>query len=185
MKFDRDVIDRISADTPNHDLTLKALQVREAANQSRQWGLGHVVTGLRNVVQNPNPTYRVAIQRNVDELAQATGLFFTFSIWDEAFSRDETVDVLDNHLDADREQTFRAYRHMRHSAAHFYNGRRAEQSAKDYAAFDAQMQGTQPFQGVTFDADTLDISASHVGWSCLDYIHDTATHLVGKLANDR
>lgn len=47
--------------------------------------------------------------------------------------------------------------------AHFYNGHRAKQSAKDYAAFDAQKQGTQPFQGVTFEADKLDISTSHVG----------------------
>ncbi|UWQ05511.1 hypothetical protein [Aliiroseovarius crassostreae] len=185
MQFDRPVIDTIPADTPNYELTLKTLQVREAASQSRQWGLGHVISGLRNSVQNSNPTIRAAIQRNVDELAQATGLFFSFSIWDEAFEGNETADILANHLDIDREQMFRAYRHMRNSAAHFYNGRRAMRSQLDYAAFDAQMNGTQPFQSVSFDADSIDISASNVGWSSLDFIHDTATHLFGRFANNR
>ena len=185
MKFDQNVTDRIPADTPNYELTLKTLQVREAVSQSKQWGIGHVMSGLRNSVQNSNPTYREGVQRNVDELAQATGLFFAFSIWDEAFTRDETADILDNHLDTDKAQTFRAYRHMRHSAAHFYNGKRAKQNAKDCAAFDAHMSGAQKFQGVTYDPDTLDIAESNVGWDCLDFLHEVATHLFGKFANGR
>ena len=185
MKFDKEVIGNIPYDTPNYEQTLRVLQVREAVSQSKQWGIGHVMSGLRNSVQNPNPTYRERVQRNVDELAQATGLFFAFSIWDEAFTRDETADILQNHLGTNREQTFRAYRHMRHSAAHFYNGKRAKQNRRDYSAFNAIMQGAQPFQGVSFDADTLDIAESNVGWNCLDFLHEVATHLFGKFANNR
>ena len=184
MKFDKPVIAAIPANTPNRDLTLKTLQILEAVRQSRQWGLGNLVTGVRNIVENPNPTYRAAIQRNVDELAQAAGLFFAFSIWDEAFSGEETRDILENQLDNDIALTFRAYRHMRNSAAHFYNGKRATRSQLDYNAFDSVMQGPQPFQKVIWDADSIDIAESFVGWQCSDFFEQVATLLFGKFAND-
>lgn len=185
MKFLQPVTSNISKDIPNYKLTLKSIQVMEAMRQINQYGFGHVLTGLRHSVENKDPEYRKLIQNNVDELTQGFAVLYVFSVWDASFEREETAELLKNHMSPHDARKFRAFRHVRHSVAHFYSGKRATQNELDYQAFDDQMQGTNSFPNLLWDADNIDLTKAQVGGDAWTFITDLSTRLADKLANSR
>lgn len=178
-----DLIDTIPTDTPNFDLTLAALKLRQAMQLLDQHGLGHVLSGLRNSVQNNNPVIRAAIQSNVDEIMQAYAVVYYFSVWDHLFDQAASSDILDNWATKDEVKRFRAFKHIRHSAAHSFSGHRARQCR---AAFENVMQSSQPFTGLNWNTqdDTIDLSKSQIAFDCRNFFNDFATKIAGRLMNN-
>ncbi len=156
--------------------------VRDAMCQALQWGLGNILTAAPTLAQHNNSEIRAQKRRNINKLAQSAGLFFAFSVWDEVFENYNLNEFL-GHLNPNTAQRFRAYRHLRHSAAHFYTGKRAKLNQDDCSAFDAIMAGPDPFPNVLWCADTIDISASTVGVNAVQFMHQTMHTLAQEIAN--
>ncbi|MBP6379090.1 MAG: hypothetical protein KA312_01595 [Sphingorhabdus sp.] len=174
----------IPADSHNYDLSLGAMRLHEAVCKLDQYGLGHVMTGMRHSVSHPDPDIRQMVQGNVDEIMHAYAVLYYFSVWDHCFDATQSDDILTNWATPDEAQMFRALKHIRHSTAHSFSGKRANQSR---GPFEAVMNSTQAFHGLVWDqaADTIDLTNSQISTDCRAFFHEFAKGLSGRLLNDK
>lgn len=174
----------IPDDTHNYDLSLSAMHLYEAVRQLDQYGLGHVMTGMRHSISHPDPAIRQMVQDNVDEIMHAYVVLYYFSVWDHCFDAKQSNAILTDWATTDEAQMFRALKHIRHSAAHSFSGKRADQCR---GPFEAVMNSPGAFRGLVWDqaANTIDLTHSQISTDCRAFFHDFAKRLTGRLLNDK
>lgn len=182
MRFSRPIV--IPDAASNRALLLPVMHVHDALREMVQRGWGHLVTSLNHIVQHPNPDIRREIQSNLNEMVQALGLLYCFSVWDAYLDEITTDSVENDWLTQDEKKRLRAYRHVRHCVAHYYSGRRANRSKSCTAAFDSVMASAAPLQGVAFTATTIDLSHAVVAEPCHHFMEELSKKLIGRLANN-
>ncbi len=97
-------------------------------------------------------------------------VIYWFTVWEQYFSRDDEK----QYLDSENLEILNAYRHIRHSAAHGMDLRRANKCRNE---FENIMNGVTPITGITFDEDNIDLSESEAAADCRDHLR----HCVGKI----
>ncbi len=181
----------------NPELSSVALNFKHAVDHLDQYGFGHLLSGLSNTVTNSDPNVRAMIQQNVNTFKRGFMLMGYCSVWDHFFDR--KINSTDQKkisqtllFDPDNPQgthwvseddslRFRALKHIRHSVAHSFNGLRATNNRKH---FELVMESSTPFQGVSFDADMIDISKSQVDHDSRQLFKKISEYLAGRLMNN-
>ena len=175
------------SDGINPEMAKAILHIKTSLENIKQLGFLQLVTGLNNVGSHPNPEIRRAIQSNVDEMKEGLCVVYIFSIWEsycESLMREFGKDPLDDWMTDSEKHLFRAYEHIRHSIAHGFGGKRAN---NDRAYFEAIMNSNNPINGVRFNQenDTIDLIAGGVALSYLEFMTNLSTKLFGRIANNR
>ena len=90
-------------------------------------------------------------------------IIYWFTVWEQYFSRSDE----DNFIDSENLERLKAYRHIRHSAAHGMDLRRARQCRNE---FESIMASETPILGVSFDQKKIDLSESEAAADCRDHL---------------
>lgn len=124
----------------------------------------------------PNPELKIRVKRSIRGLL----VVYLFAMWDTYVDRD----LEDKILNADERHRLRAYRHIRHSCVHGFDGKRAKQCRKE---FEEVMDSKNAFRNVIWDKgqDTIEICDSQVDHDCKNLISDLANKVFDRLANNR
>ena len=182
MRFSRPIT--VPIDANNRDLLLAVMHVHSALREMVQRGWGHLITSLNHTVQHPNPEIRREIQSNLNEMVEALGLLYCFSVWDAYLDEQATATIESEWLAIDERNRLQAYRHVRHCVAHYYSGRRATRNKSCTVAFDLVMASGEPLQGVSYTAATIDLSGAALALPCHQMMEVLSNKLVGRLANN-
>ncbi len=171
----------------NPEMAGAILCIKTSLENIQQLGFLHLITGLNNVVSHSNPETRKAIQSNINEMREGLSVVYVFSIWEsycEPLVKHFGKDPLDVWMTEQEKQLFYAYRHIRHSMAHGFGGKRANNCREP---FEIIMGSTSPISGVNWDleSDTIDLSANGVAIHYYTFMKDLSTKLFARLANDR
>lgn len=139
--------------------------------------VGWLYSSIRHSVNYPNPQDRIRIQ---DRLNHATGgvlVVYLFALFETYFEKNDW----NEYLKPDELEKLLAFRHIRHSIAHGFNGTRADGHRTE---FDRVMSSpTTRITGVKkFDNDSITL-APEVGIQCLDYMKDLSQKCVARVAN--
>jgi hypothetical protein len=90
-------------------------------------------------------------------------IVYWFTVWEEYFSREDEYRFIDSkNLDL-----LKAYRHIRHSAAHGMDLRRARQCRNE---FERVMTSETPIVGVDYDQEKIDLFSSEAAADCRDHL---------------
>lgn len=170
------------ADIANIELQNSAFGFVQSILALDQYGLWNVFSAVLGAQPHPNPDYRELIQSNMREMAQGYVLLFYHSIWDHFFPRELSALVLGEWCTPDEALRFRAMKHVRHSIAHSFDGKRADQNRKH---FNEVMAGSNPFRGIEFTEDTIDLSGCQIATECRDFFRELAPNLQARITNDR
>ena len=162
---------------PNQNLVNDILPLMQKQIQSLQGAFGYIYSGLRNSVQHKDPSVRNKIQGEVDCASQGLLLVYLFAMWEEYIEHQVEKDWLTT---AELER-LNAFRHIRHSMAHGFEGTRARQCR---AEFESIMNSGQPFPNLPWDNDKLDLTKSQVAIDCQRWMEDLCRKLIGRIAND-
>jgi len=124
----------------------------------------------------PNPELKIRVKRSIRGLL----VVYLFAMWDTYVDRE----LEDKILNADERHRLRAYRHIRHSCVHGFNGKRARQCRNE---FDKVMESDNAFRNVILDkvADKIEICDSQIDHDCKNLISDLAYKVIDRLANSR
>lgn len=162
---------------PNQQLVNDILPLMMKQIQSLQGAFGYIYSGLRNSVKHNDPTIRAKIQKEVDAASQGLLVVYLFSMWEEYVERQVEKDW----LTTDELERLNAFRHLRHSMTHGFEGARARQCRTE---FEAVMNGQRPFPNLTWDNDNLDLTNAQVAIDCQRLMDDLAKKLIGRIANN-
>ena len=139
----------------------KAITLLSEYNKTIQREFGHVFTG-KNLVANSvnypsNPEETVKVRNGVKSLIEGSLLIYLFSIWES-----HTPSDVSEWLTDDERVTLNSYKHIRDSAAHKYDGGRANFQTRR-TAFESKM----PFSGIVWDQrnDSIVVRPGLVGYS--------------------
>lgn len=162
---------------PNEDIYNRVSPILERQIDLKQGAFGYIYSGLRNVVNVKEPKRRMQIQSEVDTAKQGLLLVYLFALWEEYIERQDERDW----MQATDLIRLNAFRHIRHSVAHGFNGGRAIRCRDE---FETIMQGADPFKGIVWDNDSIDIKESDVAYDCQLFMEKAAKMLIGRVIND-
>ncbi len=160
----------------NVDLFTQMLPLMMAQIRAAQREFGQLLSGTRNIVKHPNPETRKELQDGVDRAVQGLLVVYLFAMWEEFVSRDMEQEW----LTPDELTKLGAFRHIRHSVAHGFEGKRAKQCRSEFE----QQMNTKPFPNLEWDDERVDLSKSQVAIDCLTFMSDIGQKLIGRIAND-
>ena len=155
----------------------RALRLMQIQGGSLQREFGHVLTGaslIANNVNYPNhPEETVNIRKGVCSLIEGALLVYLFAMWES-----HVPDDVNDWLSESERQKLNAYKHVRDSAAHKFQGQRADFKSRR-TAFEALM----PFDGIQWDpsTDTIDLSKSSASHGCFQMMASVTKALVSRL----
>jgi hypothetical protein len=160
-----------------HPAFQRVLSLMQIQGGSLQREFGHVLAGaslIANNVNYPNhPEETVNIRKGVRSLIEGALLVYLFAMWES-----HVPDDVSEWLTQDEQQKLNAYRHVRDSVAHKFQGHRADFKSRR-TAFEALM----PFDGIQWDpsADTIDLSNASVSHGCFGIMASATKALVSRL----
>lgn len=111
---------------------------------------------LGNNVNYSNPAHTGMVKPKVDHVIGGLSVLYLFAVFEYYFS----VSHWSIYIDPDDLMILRAYRHVRHSIAHGYHGKRAKRNKTDLMAFDYVIQRDlfHPKNVITLDSSTDEIT---------------------------
>ena len=148
---------------------------------SLQREFGHVVTkkGLiaNSVSYQNNPEATTEVRKGIHALLEGSLLVYLFAMWES-----HMPDDVKEWLNRDENQSLDAYKHIRDSVAHKFNGERADFPNRR-KAFEAEM----PFSSVQWDQqnDTIDISDSSAALDCHSLMAELTKRLVVRFHSNK
>ena len=142
-----------------------------------QKGFGWLLSGTRHMASHKNPDTRAIIQTSIDSSVQGLLVVYLFAAWEEHVKRD----IENEWLPEAMLKRLNAFRHIRHSMAHGFNGTRANKCRNE---FEDVMVSNKPFPNLTWDNDSIDLSKSQVATDCQIFMHAASTELIQRIAND-
>lgn len=155
----------------------KALALMNEHVTALQREFGHVLSGKRmiaNAVHYPkHPDVTKQVRSGVCSLLEGSLLVYLFAMWEVHTPKD----VNDWLTEAERRK-LNAFRHVRDSVAHGFQGTRAHRPNRR-KAFESEM----PFAGIVWneEVDTIDISESAVARECFEHMKSVTGQLVVRL----
>jgi len=163
---------------PVNEDTHKAVDLMREQLALYQYGFGHILTGTSNIVKYDDPNTRAEVQRNVNGIVQGSLLVYLFGLWDNYI----TNEMIENYLDDDDKLLFRGYKHIRHSVAHRYKGKRADNNRNHFE----QCYENGHFQDIIWDKanDTIDIAESRTTNNCMKFFEKIAKIIFTKSAEN-
>lgn len=161
---------------PVNEETHKAVELMKEQLALYQHGFGHILTGTSNIVKYDDPKTRNEVQRNVNGIVQSSLLLYMFGMWENFM----TNEMVENYLDDDDKLLFRGYKHIRHSVAHRYNGKRADNNRKHFE----ECVANGHFKDIIWDKenDTIDIAESRTTNNCMKFLEKIAKVIFVKSA---
>ncbi len=166
--------------TPHPDFD-KVIQLMSEHMKSVQREFGYVMSGkslVANSVSYPNhPEETLAVRQGVKALLEGSLLIYLFAMWESHVPSDVST-----WLTAPEREKLDAFAHVRDSAAHKYQGVRADFERKR-KAFENQM----PFAGILWnrEEDRIDISDSSAAMQCYLLMQQLNQKLVVRLHNNQ
>lgn len=159
-----------------HDpfLLQRLIDLRGVLIAMNQQELGWIWSSSRHAVTYPNPELRASTQRRLDHSVGGLTVVYLFALFEEYFPRAEWSKVT-----LPDEQRLLAFRHIRHSVAHGFDGSRANTHAVE---FDAVMASSSPIEAVeSWDSTHLWLKA-HAGLQLRDLLDSTAARAMVQVA---
>jgi hypothetical protein len=143
-----------------------------------QHELGWLLSVSTAPINHPNLQARPEIQRRLNGTREGLILVYLFAMWEQFVERSvETQWLTQAEL-----LRLNAFRHLRHCAAHGFEGRRAKQCRDE---FETIMNSTDPFQNVEWTTDMVDISNGNVAIHCQQFMAGLAPQLISRIAEGR
>lgn len=161
----------------NLPLVERLLELMRIQTESLQGEFGWLLTATRHSVKHKDPAIRTKTQTGVDAATQGLILVYLFAMWEEYVHRDEEKEW----LPADQLTRLNAFRHVRHSMAHGFNGSRADRCRSE---FEEIMRSPQPFPNLPWTDDKIDLSQSQVAIDCQRFMSELSKVLLGRVANN-
>jgi hypothetical protein len=163
----------------NKELSLKAIDLRDELEPLLSDELGFLITRTNYMVAHENVKHQRIIQGRLNSLLKYSLLVYLFAIWEEY----TTTEMNNEWLTDDEKSILKAYKHLRHTAAHGYNGKRANNCRKE---FEEIMNSAKPFPNLIWnkDDDTINIENSQVVVDCYNHMNALSRKLVERLVND-
>lgn len=160
-----------------NDELRRALKLMQTQGSALQREFGHVYSGANTIANNVNypqlPEETKKVRRGVKCLIDGALLVYLFAMWEAHVPEDVST-----WLTADERQRLDAYKHVRDSVAHKFNGERA-----DFAGRRAGFEAEYPFDGIQWDRvnDTLDLSESSASYGCFQFMEQLTKKLIARL----
>ena len=166
--------------TPHPDFD-KAIRLMGEHMKSLQREFGYVMSGKSQMVHSvsyPNhPEETHAVRKGVSALIEGSLIVYLFAMWESHVPTDVSTWL----TETEREK-LDAFAHVRDSAAHKYQGERADFERKR-RAFELQM----PLAGILWnpESDRIDISQSSAAMQCYQLMQQLNQQLVVRLHNNQ
>jgi hypothetical protein len=160
-----------------NDELRRALMLMQTQGGALQREFGHVYSGANTIAINVNypqfPEETKKVRRGVKSLIDGALLVYLFAMWESHVPEDVST-----WLTADERQRLDAYKHVRDSVAHKFNGERA-----DFAGRRVAFEEEYPFDGIQWDrsTDTLDLSDSSASYGCFQFMEQLTKKLIARL----
>lgn len=132
------------------DLTNAVVELRRILGDQNQDVLGWLWGSTRNQVNYKDAEQRAVRQARLDHAVGCLSILFQFAVLEESFRQSDWPKAWTE----DQIRRIRAWRHVRHCAAHGFDGSRAMNSKKDTVAFEVEIKSAG-LRGVELiDAET-------------------------------
>jgi hypothetical protein len=161
----------------NEEVYTDILPLLQRQLESLQGSFGYLLGGAKKLADHAEAAAREKIQGEINEALQGLLIVYLFSMWEEYVPRELEREWLPEEV----YQRLNAYRHIRHTVAHGFDGNRAK---KCRVEFEMIMNSDYPFKGVFWDCDSLKIGQSDLAHECWNFMSNAAKQLIGRIAND-
>ncbi len=162
----------------NETLVQSLIPLASKQWEAFQYELGWLLNASTAPINHQNSQARPEIQRRLNATREGLILVYLFAMWEQFVERSvETQWLTQAEL-----LRLNAFRHLRHCAAHGFEGRRARQCREE---FETVMNSTDPFQNVEWTTDTVDISNGGVANHCQRFMAGLAPYLISRIAEAR
>jgi hypothetical protein len=138
---------------------------------------GWFLSESKHMIRHHDSDTRELIQNRLDSSVQGLLLVYLFAMWEEYVPRS----VEKEWLLADKLERLNAFRHIRHSVAHGFGGKRAD---KLRVEFENVMASSNPFPNLKWGDDSIDLTKSQVAIDCHRLMEELIKQLVGRIANN-
>jgi hypothetical protein len=140
-------------------------------------GFGWILSESKNMAKHSDSNSRKLIQDSIDVNVQGLLIVYLFAMWEEYVPR-----TLENEwIPAGKLERLNAFRHIRHSIAHGFEGQRAN---KLRVEFNQVMNSRNPFANLQWDTDSINLTKSQVAVECHKFMEEIIKILIGRIAND-
>lgn len=158
-----------------------ALNLMQVQMGSLQREFGHVVSGKKLIAESvsypAHPEETKKIRDGVYGLLEGSLLVYLFAMWESHVPEDVSSWFTPEEL-----IKLNAYKHVRDSVAHKYNGNRADFPQRRQA-----FESMFPFSGIVWNQqeDTIDLTNASVALDCHQYMEELTKKLVSRLYMDK
>ena len=176
-------------DLPNHDDPIKCLgSLNKYLNHIAQREINWLYNNTTTIVaDNYQPETREEIQDRLHNASAALSILYLFALFETYFPRfhpddkDKTDDRWKRAFAPMRLETLLAYRHIRHTVAHGFNGHRATNHRQQ---FDKVMK-ENPLPGIAhYDNDSIWLRHT-AGLDCVAFLDRAAQYGLASIANGK
>jgi hypothetical protein len=143
-----------------------------------QGAFGYFVNSELSLFQEDSQI-RKLVEVEYKNMRESLLIVYLLAIWEEHIDRNNEREW----LDATQQVHFAAYRHIRHSYAHSFNGKRAQRFR---AEFETIMNSADPIQSIRWDIenDKIELLKHHLARECKLFKDKILKNMLGRIAND-
>jgi len=144
------------------------LELAKRLQESMQGSFPTYLFGTKEYIEKSNnPNVQVEARHSLHILNGAL-VVYLFSMWDAHMKQDS----VEKYFRPNERLRFYAFKHIRIVAAHNIDGSRAgnrkgQDRMDHYKAFDEIMLSANPFEGLPYDNDSINLGDSNIALDCL------------------
>ncbi len=139
--------------------------------------VGIIISKSNQLVQHVNANVREENQARINNTIQGLLLVYLFALWEEYIDRD----IERRWLSEQERNRLNAFRHIRHSAAHGFDGTRAN---KCRIEFETIMNSSEPFPNVIWNSNRINLANSQVVIDCQRFMISLVPDLIARIAGN-
>ena len=147
--------------------------------------LGWLYSSTRRIDGYPNnPEATISVTDRLHHITAGLTCVYMFAILEEFVDprSSEWNDFLNYLTDDDREK-LKAFKHVRNTVAHGFDGSRAQRDVDKFDNVMARPNPSERIQSVVcHDASTIQLG-HHCGWECYQFFIRIVDHVLGRAAN--
>lgn len=159
----------------NCETTQELIALHQQLGMQMQGELPVLCTALSNKVAIRDPNIRQTIQDNLNHATGCLSVVYVFALLEN-----HKFNISNKWLNEDEKLKCKAWKHLRHSAAHGFDGKRADRYKEE---FNEMMNSNDPLQCVEhWDNDSVKVHQL-LGFRCLEYFLNLIPLLLARSAN--
>ena len=159
----------------NCETTNELIELQQKLGKQMQGELPILCTSVAGKVVIENQDIRQEIQDNLNHATGCLSVVYTFPLLEQ-----HKFNISNRWLEPTEKTILKAWKHVRHSAAHGFDRTRA---SRYRAEFDNTMGSQYPLPCIeNWDSTSIKVN-SIVGFRCLEYFHNLIPQLIARSAS--